>query len=319
MAFQNSHFSLAYDRPSITMVSHPEIPLDQRSMPGHRSYFETLCRVISLSLDILRARLISGHSNARYHEIRDYMQHMQRIVAEATPHLRHRERCVTLKDHIERTELRLHSSYLLSVICRVSLDPHSHLDDHRRAIVRQDCIANLISTVDAFVELHSVNPRSSRSWISLQRTIASAFLLVATRDGQCHPQTWGLIEKLEMVLADHVYEDGAASHNGRTDSAKHLASSLRALREVNIAFRQNSCRQSGPSTAKSSSSLHPGIAVPVSGPGPGDRSPVAGRTAGYYVQRAEDGNVRDILGRVSDVMLFPSVHGRSESRQGARG
>jgi hypothetical protein len=59
--------------------------------------------------------------------------------------------------------------------------------------------------------------------------------------------------------------------------------------------------------------------VPVPGPGPGDRSPVAGRTAGYYVHHAEDGNMRDILGRVSDVMLFPSVHGRSESSQGARG
>lgn len=310
MAFQNSHFSLAYDRPSITMVSQPEIPLDPMSMPGHRSYFETLCRVVSLALDLLRARMLPGHSDVRYHEIRDYKQHMQRILAEATPHLRHRERCVTLKDHIERTELRLHSSYLLSVICRASLDPDSPLDDQRRIIVREDCIANLISTIDAFVELHSVNPYSSRSWISLQRTIASAFLLVANSHGQCHPQTWDLIGKLERVLADHVYVDGAVNHNGRTDSATHLASSLRALREVNAAFRQKNMGHLGLETASPSMLLHPDIAVP--GSAAGNPDPTAWGTAGH-AQHVKDGNMRNILGMVPDVMIFPSMDGHRGS------
>lgn len=301
MAFQNSHFSLAYDRPSITMISQPEIPFDPKSMPGHRSYFETLCRVVSLALDLLRDRLEEDHSHGRYHDVRDYKQRMQRILAEAAPHLRYRERCVTLADHIERTELRLHSSYLLSVMFRVSLDPHSHLDDQRRAIIRQDCIGNLINTIDAFAELHSVNPHSSRSWISLQRTIASAFLLVATPDGQRHPQTWGLIEKLEMVLADHVYADGAPDHNGRTDSAKHLASSLRALREASAAFQRQANKPQP--TVPAGQFLHPSAAfsAPMAG------SPVPGMPG--YALAAEDGHMRNILGRVSDVMLFPSMRG----------
>lgn len=319
MAFQNSHFSLAYDRPSITMVSQPEIPFDRKSMPGHRTYFETLCRVVSLALEVLRSRMYPEASQPRFHEIRECKQRIQRIIAEATPHLRYKAQCHSLVEHIERTELRLHSSYLLSVLCRVSLDPHSHLDEHRRAIIREDCIASLIDTVDAFVELHEINSHCSRSWISLQRSIASAFLLVANDDST---QTWILIDRLETVLADHVYADGDADLNNRTDSAKHLSSSLRALREIRESFR---ARKAVPLP-----SADVGPTVPIQNPSSLVwRSPpsfeaeleipttmVAGSDGvGVPVSAAalpiEDWSMRNILGRVPDVMLFPTMNGQS--------
>ncbi|KAJ5861263.1 uncharacterized protein N7529_008573 [Penicillium soppii] len=302
MAFQNSHFSLAYDRPSITMVSQPEIPFDPKSMPGHRSYFETLCRIVSLALEVLRSRMYPGSSQLRVHEIREYKQQIQRILTETTPHLRYREHCHTLAEHIERTELRLHSSYLLSVLCRVSLDPHAHLDDQRRAMIREDCVRSLINTVDAFVELHEINSHCSRSWISLQRSIASAFLLVGNDDS---PQTWQLIDRLETVLADHVYADGDSEQNNRTDSAKHLSSSLRALRDIRDAFSarrdalsaQSSAEAYSPLVLPSPSFLGPSSSMPspaITGPGP---------------QSTEGQSMRMILDRVSDVMLFPMMGG----------
>ncbi|CDM26320.1 transcriptional regulator family: Fungal Specific TF [Penicillium roqueforti] len=299
MAFQNSHFSLAYDRPSITMVSQPEIPFDPKSMPGHRSYFETLCRIVSLSLEVLRSRMYPGSSQLRVHEIREYKQQIQRMLAEATSHLRYRDNCRSLAEHIERTELRLHSSYLLSVLCRVSLDPHSHLDAPRRAMIREDCIDSLVNTIDAFVELHEINSHCSRSWISLQRSIASAFLLVANDDS---PQTWQLIDRLEMVLADHVYADDEMHQNNRTDSAKHLSSSLRALREIRQAFSARTNRSTGPASSTTYSPLV--LPSPPSlEPSPNMPSTNAG------LQRMEGLSMRNILGRVSDVMLFPSMSG----------
>lgn len=186
MAFQNSHFSLAYDRPSITMVSQPVIPFDRKSLPGHRSYFKTTCHVILLSLAVLRSRIYLKSTEPRFHELTEYKHRMQHILDDATPHLHHREQCHSLLEHIERTELRLYSSYLLSVLCRVSLDQQAHLDSQRRAMIREDCIGGLLSTVDAFVELHEIHSHCSRSWISLQRSIASAFLLVANENGPKH-------------------------------------------------------------------------------------------------------------------------------------
>lgn len=315
MAFQNSHFSLAYDRPSITMVSQPEIAYDRKSMPGHRSYFESFCRVVSLALEVLRGRLDPEHSNVRYHDIREYKQRMHRILAEAAPHMRFPDHCYTLAEHIERTELRLHSCYLVSVLCRVSLEPHSHLDDHRRALVREDCIANLIGTIEAFVELHSIHPHCSRSWISVQRAIASAFLLVA-HDGQSHPLTSKLIHHLQDVLADHVYADGAADHNSRTDSASHLASSLRALREISTAFRAQHMQMQAPDSITPNLNI-PKVTVtmPASASASVEIDPAATATASLAVPPmpgddnvpGEHTDMRNILDRVSDVMLFPNM------------
>ncbi|KGO66597.1 Transcription factor, fungi [Penicillium italicum] len=300
MAFQNSHFSLAYDRPSITMISQPEIPFDPKSMPGHRSYFETLCRIVSLALEVLRSRMYPGSSQMRINEIREYKQQIHRMLAEATPHLRYRDNCRTLAEHIERTELRLHSSYLLSVLCRVSLDPYAHLEPPRRAMIREDCISSLINTINAFVELHEINSHCSRSWISLQRSIASAFLLVANDDS---PQTWQLIDRLEMVLADHVYADGETDQNNRTDSAKHLSSSLRALREIREAF---SARTNTPAGQLSSTNYSPLV---LSSPPSFETTPNMPSTTSAGLQPMEGPSMRNILGRVSDVMLFPSMSG----------
>ncbi|PYI05088.1 fungal-specific transcription factor [Aspergillus sclerotiicarbonarius CBS 121057] len=306
MAFQNSHFSLAYDRPSITMINQPEIPYDPKSMPGHRGYFETLCRLISVILEMLRGLMFSHHSHLRYHEIRDYKQRIERIIAEAAPHLKSRDRCVTLADHIERTQLRLHSSYFISLMCRVSLDPDVQMDEQRREVVREDCLSNLINTIEAFIELHAVNSHASRTWISLQRTIASAFLLVANNNDQLHPQTWDLIQKLEAVLSDHVLADGESDGNSKTDSARHLTSSLRALREVSAAFRARKKRNRlVPERAPTTPALSP--ATVFTSPA----STAVGSTApaypsGYSVS-SEEGRIDNILNQVSDVMLFPSM------------
>ncbi|PKX99869.1 cellobiose response regulator [Aspergillus campestris IBT 28561] len=307
MAFQNSHFSLAYDRPSITMINQPEIPYDPKSMPGHRSYFETLCRVISVALEMLRGLLFHHHTHLRYHEIREYKQQIERITTEAAPHLRQRENCRTLADHIERTELQLHSSYYISLMCRVSLDPDAPLDDQRRAIIRGDCLTNLMRTIEAFIELHSINTHCSRSWISLQRTIASAFLLVAHNNAAVHPQTWDLIQRLENVLADHVHANGEESENSQTDSAKHLASSLRALREVSAAFRAREKGMSAPETAQVTPNYPTAFDMisPASVPPEATESLYTG--AGYPVYM-DDSHIEGILNRVSDVMLFPSMN-----------
>lgn len=337
MAFQNSHFSLAYDRPSITMVSQPEIPFHRKSMPGYRSYFETLCRVIQLSLDVLRGRMTPPHPRGKYHEIREYQQRMQRILGEAVPHLRHREKCTTLADHIERSELQLHSSYVISVLCRSALDSStSHLQSERQVAIREDCIASLISTIEAFVELHSINTHCSRSWISLQRTIASAFLLVANEHGQSHPRTWGLIEQLQAVLTDHISGAGAPSAGGTTlTTANHLTSSLQALGKVSAAFRAG--KMKGSSSAVSTSTAAPGAPVVAAmGPPPTNSQGVllpsppstednpatatSASTAPYSVagrssiasantegSSRSDWDMQNILGRVSEVMLFPRL------------
>jgi hypothetical protein len=103
------------------VVSQPEIPFDPKSMPGHRSYFETLCRIVSLALEVLATDSCLDTADE---------ESLQRVSAGSVVY--------THGSHGHVTEMRLHSSYLLSVLCRVSLDPHVHLDAQRRTMIRED-------------------------------------------------------------------------------------------------------------------------------------------------------------------------------------
>ncbi|KAL2872536.1 uncharacterized protein BJX67DRAFT_11605 [Aspergillus lucknowensis] len=301
MAFQNSHFSLAYDRPSITMISQPNIPYYRKSMPGYRSYFETLSRIMQVVLESLRNLMISQHVHLRPHEIQEYVHRIRDIKAETSPHLRYREHCTTLADNIERAELRLHSSYYVSVLCRVSLDPDIPMDARKRDHIRDECLTSLASTVEAFIDLHTVSKYASRTWISVQRAIASAFLLLTHISNQPQPQIWDLIERLETVLADHVYSDGTVNPQTRTDSAKHLSSSLEGLRAVTAAVRAGKGQET-----TATLNITPTQYLPST-----EFTDPAVSTAPSYTGacgvRLKDKSIGNILNEVSDVMLFPSM------------
>ncbi|RDW90571.1 putative Zn(II)2Cys6 transcription factor [Aspergillus mulundensis] len=312
MAFQNSHFSLAYDRPSITMISQPEIPYDPKSMPGHRSYFETLSRILGVVLETLRILMMERHSHLQPKEIGVYIHRIRNVLGEAKVHLRDRERCLNMAESIEWAELRLHSSYYISLLCRSSLDPDVTMTAEDREKIRHDCLTNLIGTVEAFIDLHTINPFASRTWISAQRTIASAFLFIANTNDQVWPQSRDLLLRLEKVLEDHVYSDGTVNPTTRTDTAKHLSSSLEALRAVNSGFGK------GKSQAKKQEAPVKGEPAPEANIPPttqllssAEFASLAASMPPYqeaYSGTLEEGYLGDILNGVSGVMLFPNMN-----------
>lgn len=311
MAFQNSHFSLAYDRPSITMISQPDIPYHRKSMPGHRSYFETLSRILGVVLETLRILMMEKHLHLQPREIFVHVKRIRSIFAEAAPHLRFRERCASLADSIEWAELKLHSSYYISLLCRVSLDPDASITDQERESLRHECLANLVNLIEAFIELHTISPYASRTWISVQRTIASAFLLIASRNDQVWPQSRDLLRRLERVLADHVYSDGSVTPTTRTDTAKHLSSSLEALRAVTSAFgsgKDQQNEQGAPLKGESATPSVPQDAPFLPSPAFANLAASIPSYGGAYGVPLEDGHLDNILNQVSDVMLFPSMN-----------
>lgn len=316
MAFQNSHFSLAYDRPSITMISQPDIPYHRKSMPGHRSYFETLSRILGVVLETLRVLMITKQSYLQPKEIGMYVQRIRDILGEAAAHLRDRGRCTKLADSIEWAELRLHSSYYISLLCRPSLDPDAIKSAEDRKNIRHDCLTNLLGTVEAFIDLHTISPYASRTWISVQRTIASAFLLIANTNDQVLPRTQDLLRRLEKVLEDHVYTDGTVNPTTRTDTAKHLSSSLEALRAVNSAFsagKRHGKKQSAAPVKDESAAPSADIPTTTQFLSSAEYANLAASsmppcTGSYSGISLEDGQIGDILNQVSGVMLFPNMN-----------
>ncbi|GES58112.1 fungal-specific transcription factor domain protein [Aspergillus terreus] len=255
MAWQDSHFSLSYDRPSTTAVSQPEIAYLENSKPGELTYFETLCRVIALALEVVRSRMLSPHSQLSFKTIQTYKERIQQIMIEATPYLRDRQYCATTSHHLERVVLKLHSSYFASELCRPALKSSSDTNDPATAQMRADCISNLMTTVEAYVEMHSVSSHASRSWIALQRAISSIFLLAVTEESKTDPRFWTLLQQLKVIIAERANAEfigdaatvpavggpvdtssPAVTVDTQTQWAKPLTKTLRALEKLEHAF-----------------------------------------------------------------------------------
>ncbi|KAL1987622.1 hypothetical protein VTN96DRAFT_3222 [Rasamsonia emersonii] len=204
MAWQDSHFSLSYDRPSTTAVSQPDIAYRPESKPGERDYFETMCRIISLTLEVVRGRMLSPHFQMSFKAIQAYKERIQHILADAAPHLRDRKYCLSSVDHLQRLALKVHSSYITSELCRPALKATADKNDPLHSKTRQDCVASLIATVESYIELHSCSSHGSRAWITLQRAISCAFLLAVIDESKSEPQVWKLLRQLEVVIAERA-------------------------------------------------------------------------------------------------------------------
>ncbi|CEN60415.1 Putative Fungal specific transcription factor domain protein [Aspergillus calidoustus] len=204
MAWQDSHFSLSYDRPSTTAVCQPEIAYREDSKTGERSYFETLCQVINLALEVVRSRMLSPHSQMSWRTIQDFKERIQRTMIQAAPYLRDQNYCTTATEHLERAVLKLHSSYFLSELCRPALKSTADTHDPATARMRSDCLENLMMTVEAYIDMHTVSSHASRSWIALQRAISSIFLLAVTDECKSNTHFWTLLRKLKAIVYERA-------------------------------------------------------------------------------------------------------------------
>ncbi|KAJ5223371.1 hypothetical protein N7468_007913 [Penicillium chermesinum] len=229
MAWQDSHFSLSYDRPSTTAVSQPNIAYREGSQPGDFSYFETLCKVISLALEVVRIRMLSPNAHITFSSFQEYQERIRQIMIEAKPYLRDPQYCSSSTEHLERVVLKLHSSYFCSELCRPSLKPSAGRADANTVAMRKDCVSNLVTTVDAYIELHNISYHAARSWIALQRAISSAFLLAVVEEAKSDSHVLTALRRLEGIIAqrassERAYDNGDVATSNITSSDQGMAS-----------------------------------------------------------------------------------------------
>ena len=238
---QDSHFTMSYDRPSSTALCGADIPYRKTSAPGHRSYAESMFRIIALTQEIIRGRLIKPQSNLTWNAIQSYKEEVARINADGALHLRDRQYCLSKTQHLERLALKLHSSYITSELCRPALkEPPNSPNTHARAAMvtsvpevdgakpnspkrnvkaesagalpaqlRRDCIAGLEGCIDAYLELHSISSQAARSWIGIQRAISAAFLLGITQESHHDQHIHLLLRDLERVISERTKMESA--------------------------------------------------------------------------------------------------------------
>jgi Fungal specific transcription factor domain len=223
LAWQDSHFSISYDRPSSTTLLGPEIPSPQSSSPGHRGYAETMMRIVKLTQELVRGRILTPKATMTIIQIVSCKDKVARIVADGEIHLRDRNQCFNQTQHLQRLALKLHSSYITSELCRPALKSIQGYStsqsasgrspgrgersfgspgDISTAHLRQECIVNLKRVIKAYLEIHSICSLAARSWIGLQRTVSAAFLLVLQEESRQDPKVRSLLRDLEAVISE---------------------------------------------------------------------------------------------------------------------
>ena len=251
LAWQDSHFSVSYDRPSASALCTPEIPFHSQSTPGNRSYAESMMRIIRLTQEIIRDRQNNPRITMTWSTIQGYKDEISRIVADAAIHHRERDHCLVMTQHLERLALRLHCSYITSELCRPALkemcsttsgahsnSPPSHSTSHTRRksshgnadipiALRAECALALEATIAAYVELYGYSKFAARSWIGIQRAVSAAFLLGTLQETNTQPRIHALLRELEQVIYSRTVEDPAFVEQGVTGSPNDAASALR--------------------------------------------------------------------------------------------
>jgi len=225
LAWQDSHFSISYDRPSSTTLLTPEIPSPPTSAPHHRGYAESMMRIVRLTQELVRGRILMPKATMIIPQIVSCKDKVARIVVDGEIHLRDRKHCFNQTQHLERLALKLNSSYIISELCRPALKSFqsssisqlaserspSHGErsilspgDIATAQLRQECIVNLKRVIKAYLEIHSICFLAARSWIGLQRTVSAAFLLVVQEESRQDPKVHSLLRDLEAVISERT-------------------------------------------------------------------------------------------------------------------
>ncbi|OAL38148.1 hypothetical protein AYO20_02600 [Fonsecaea nubica] len=239
LAWQDSHFAVSYDRPTSSVLCIPDIPYGKFSSPGDRSYAESMFAIIRLTQEIIRERLLHPRSYMTWDRIQKYTEEITSIVSQGAAHLRNRDLCYRMTQHLERLALKLHSCYITSELCRPALNagPLSSAGDNltpvqsppggrRRtsgtigqspsttpldaasvAQFRTLCVQSLEGTVEAYVELHGLSKFAARSWIGIQRSISAAFLLGTLPETSRDTRRLSLLRELEAVISQRTQED----------------------------------------------------------------------------------------------------------------
>ena len=261
LAWQDSHFSVSYDRPSSTFLCTPDLPFTKHSTPGTRTYVESMTQIIKLTQEILRDRALNPKHAMSWSMIAKYKDEVHRIWKEALPHLYNRQKCVSMTDHLERLALQLHCSYMISEICRPALKeghspvPTSHPagkqspivspgTDRRKSSIsvgspgstpgdpqmtsnlRIECIKYLERTVETYVELREINKFAARSWIGIQRSISAAFLLGVLPETKQEPRVITKLTQLEKGIEQSAIEDSGFAKEAELGSLPGISHPL---------------------------------------------------------------------------------------------
>ena len=152
------------------------MPLGPRALIDGMSYLEVM---YCLCQKILESFNNDSNTHSDYDQIIADSIEVEGLRQRVNPNFRTKEGCKTVTDRLHHYAIRLHTSFVISVLCRPSLRRGAlpGIDQTQKATLFKKCKETLTETVRMYLKMHSLSIVPTRSWAFTYHGLSSAVLL----------------------------------------------------------------------------------------------------------------------------------------------
>ncbi|KAH8595024.1 fungal-specific transcription factor domain-containing protein [Bisporella sp. PMI_857] len=229
IVWQDSLLSLSFDRSPIAVMTRCQLPLGPHALTVGFSYTEVMYH---LCAKILQSVNNDSNSQPNFSQIVADSIEVENLRIQVHPSFRERDTCKTVQDRLQHCAVRLHSSFVISVLCRPSLRRGDNIGmtPEEKALLAEKCKQNLEETVRMYLKMHSMSAIPTRSWAFTYHGLSSAVLLGIIGETKTNPEVRGLQGDLINALSATAAKDQNSGYDSASDKDIELSGPLsRAL------------------------------------------------------------------------------------------
>ena len=232
--WQDSLLSLSFDRSPIAMMTRCQLPLGPTAPKEGFNYTEAMYH---LCQKILHSVNNDSNSQPEFNQIIADCIDVENIRVQVRPSLRLKEEWKTVQDRLQYYAIRLHTSFVVSVLCRPSLRRGESIgmDPSQKQMLAEKCKLNLTETVRMYLKMHSLSIIPTRSWAFTYHGLSSAVLLGILGETKTDPEVRQLQGNLISALSVTAAKEQTTNHSmsGRDiELSGPLSRALAALQNI---------------------------------------------------------------------------------------
>jgi hypothetical protein len=206
-----------------------QLPLSETALTDGLSYTEAMYH---LCQKILQSVNNDSNSQSDFNKIMTDSAEVENLRQRVYPRLRTKESCKTVQDWLQHYGILLHTSFVVSVLCRPALRRGESLgmDLAQKALLAEKCKQNLAETVRMYLKMHSLSVIPTRSWAFTFHGLSSAVLLGILGETKTDPEVRQLQGDLISALSVSAAKEQTFSHLPQSNKDIELSGPLsRAL------------------------------------------------------------------------------------------
>ena len=230
MMWQESLLSITFDRapPSLSIFFSDSkcLPYDSYTPEGTFTYAGCMYQVTKVGLELLSDRRTPRTTSELLKRMQQYEQELRTVMGNAAPHLKSSQHCQSLREQLQHWALYLHTSYIMSEVCREAIKPKI-AQSELALTMKQTCLDSLTNSVRAFLGLNRLTAFASHSWSALSRGLSSALVLGILGYGEKNEEVHTLLNQLLMLLHEVMSRNSDGSTEMSTPIRRWIATLTR--------------------------------------------------------------------------------------------